>query len=285
MYENNIQEEDILSLFTTYGIGTAKVNNIKWYQRAFIHQSLKSTKRHSKSNERLEFLGDGILDMATKFYLYKRFPKENEGFMTEKKNNIVKNEMIGKIAIEMKLNKWLLMSEEFKHIRTNVKKMGCVFEAFIASMFMDFQTAQVNNGYNLVQTFVENVFEKHINWENLIHNDDNFKNKLQIVLQREFKVTPFYMENKDKNDNNVSYNMQVFLSILPSQSSLLQGQTLLQNKTFLDPINLQIVKEFVSVSNSENKNVFLFLGEGTHKIKKKAEQIASLMALRNLEVD
>ena len=269
---NNIQEKDILSLFNTYGITTAKVYNMNWYQRAFIHQSLISAKKHSKSNERLEFLGDGILDMATKFYLYKRFPKENEGFMTEKKNNIVKNEVIGKIAIEMKLNNWLLMSEEFKHIRTNLKRMGGVFEAFVAAMFMDFHTSQINNAFNLVQTFVENVFEKHINWEDLIHNDDNYKNKLQIVLQREFKVTPFYMENKTNTNN--SYHMQVFLSIEPI--------TLL-NPIVLSSMNLQIVKEFVS--NAENKNVFLFLGEGTHKIKKKAEQIASLMALRNLEID
>ena len=55
----------------------------------------------SKSNERLEFLGDGILELVAKYYLYRRFPKENEGFMTEKKIAIVKNEAIGKIALEI----------------------------------------------------------------------------------------------------------------------------------------------------------------------------------------
>jgi len=272
----NIQEEDILSLFNTYGINTAKVYNIKWYQRAFIHQSLISLKKHSKSNERLEFLGDGILDMATKFYLYKRFPKENEGFMTEKKNTIVKNEMIGKIAIEMKLNKWIQMSDEFKHIRTNFKRMAGVLEAFVAAMFMDFHTAEINNGYNLVQTFVENIFEKQINWENLIHNDEKYKNKLQIVLQREFIITPLYIEKKDGNISNSNlYHMQVYLSLLPSTTHL--------QAVVLPCTHLQVVREYVS--KAENKNVFLFLGEGTHKLKKKAEQIASLMALRNLEVD
>ena len=44
----------------------------------------------TKSNERLEFLGDGVLELITKYYLYRRFPKENEGFMTEKKNSISK---------------------------------------------------------------------------------------------------------------------------------------------------------------------------------------------------
>jgi hypothetical protein len=47
---------------------------------------------HTKSNERLEFVGDGVLECITKYYLYRRFPKENEGFMTEKKIAIVKDE-------------------------------------------------------------------------------------------------------------------------------------------------------------------------------------------------
>ena len=72
------------------------------------------------NNERLEFLGDGILEAITKFYLYKRFPKENEGFMTEKKIALVKNEAIGKLAYEMRINKWLIISKhaEEKKIRT-----------------------------------------------------------------------------------------------------------------------------------------------------------------------
>ena len=60
----------------------------------------------TKSNERLEFLGDGVLECITKYYLYRRFPKENEGFMTEKKIALVKNEHIGRLAYEMGLHKW-----------------------------------------------------------------------------------------------------------------------------------------------------------------------------------
>ena len=85
----------------------------------------------SKSNERLEFLGDGVLECITKYYLYRRFPKENEGFMTEK-IAIVKNEHIGKMAYEMGLNKWYIMSNAEEKRRTNLKKLGCLFEAFRA---------------------------------------------------------------------------------------------------------------------------------------------------------
>ena len=96
---------EVQSILLKYNI-PANVNNIALYERAFVHRSY--TKRpnfeniqqnitivekpadcmplSSKSNERLEFLGDGILEAVTKYYLYRRFPKENEGFMTEKKN-------------------------------------------------------------------------------------------------------------------------------------------------------------------------------------------------------
>jgi dsRNA-specific ribonuclease len=131
---------EVQSILTKYGVPSI-VNNLNLYKRAFVHRSY--TKRSqiennmqnitivekpldclplkTKSNERLEFLGDGILELVTKYYLYRRFPKENEGFMTEKKIAIVKNEAIGKIALEMHLNKWLVLSKhaEEKKIRTN----------------------------------------------------------------------------------------------------------------------------------------------------------------------
>ena len=93
-------------------------------------------KLKTKSNERLEFLGDGVLECIAKYYLYRRFPKENEGFMTEKKIALVKNEHIGKLAYEMGLNKWYIMSQnaEEKKTRTNLK-LSCLFEAFWVHYF------------------------------------------------------------------------------------------------------------------------------------------------------
>ena len=110
----------------------------------------------TKSNERLEFLGDGILEAITKYYLYRRFPKENEGFMTEKKIALVKNESIGKMAYEMGLNKWYIMSAnaEEKKTRTNLKKLGCLFEAFLGALFLDYNKIQIKDEDN----WYKNVF-------------------------------------------------------------------------------------------------------------------------------
>ena len=143
---NNIEitEQQVCDILKKYGV-PSKVHNINLYKRAFIHKSYckrpkiendengiiiaekpdDCMKLKTKSNERLEFLGDGVLECITKYYLYRRFPKANEGFMTEKKIALVKNESIGKMIYEMGLNKWYIMSAnaEEKKTRTNLKKL------------------------------------------------------------------------------------------------------------------------------------------------------------------
>lgn len=302
-----ISEKDIADMLHRYGID-APIHNYELYKRAFIHKSylkrpdLENRQNNvvivskpddclplfTKSNERLEFVGDGVLECITKYYLYRRFPKENEGFMTEKKIALVKNESIGKMALEMGLHKWVIMSKhaEQKQIRTNLKKLGCLFEAFLGAMFLDFNKISVHDddgwfqnlfvcgpGFQMVQIFVETVFEKHVDWINLIRNDDNYKNILQVRIQKEFKVTPDYMEVVEHNAEH-GYNMGVYLCL---------GQPI----HMVSPISALPIDRFPSFSNihqhmSIHGKVFIFLGNGIHKIKKKAEQIACEVALAKL---
>jgi len=302
-----ISEKNIADLLHRYGID-APIHNYELYKRAFIHKSylkrpdLENKQNNvvivskpddclplfTKSNERLEFVGDGVLECITKYYLYRRFPKENEGFMTEKKIALVKNESIGKMALEMGLHKWVIMSKhaEQKQIRTNLKKLGCLFEAFLGALFLDFNKISVHDddgwfqnlfvcgpGFQMVQIFVETVFEKHVDWINLIRNDDNYKNILQVRIQKEFKVTPDYMEVVEHSVEN-GYNMGVYLCL---------GQPI----HMVSPISALPIDRFPSFSNihqhmSIHGKVFIFLGNGLHKIKKKAEQIACEIALAKL---
>jgi len=305
---NNLNVEitlnDVQSILVRYGLPPL-VTNMNLYKRAFVHRSY--TKRpqleniiqnitivekpddcyplHTKSNERMEFLGDGVLELVTKYYLYKRFPKENEGFMTEKKIAIVKNEAIGKIAMEMKLNKWLIISKhaEEKKIRTNLKKLGCLFESFIGALFLDMNKINIHDedewfdnifttgpGFQMAQKFIETIFENHIDWTALIQNDDNYKNILQVKIQKSFKVTPHYIELK--HDIEFGYTMGVYLCI---------GQSI-HNVDINTSINIdmlptiQNIQEFIDCRGK----LLLFMGNGTHKIKRKAEQDACYNALQ-----
>jgi dsRNA-specific ribonuclease len=298
---------EVQSILSKYGLPST-VDNVALYERAFVHRSY--TKRpgfeniqqnitivdrppdcmplSSKSNERLEFLGDGVLECVTKYLLYRRFPKADEGFMTEKKIAIVKNEAIGKIALEMGLHKWLILSKhaEEKKIRTNLKKLGCLFESFIGALFLDFNKVVVNDdenwfqnmfvtgpGFQMAQKFIESVFEKHIDWVALIQNDDNYKNILQVKIQKEFKVTPHYLEIE--HDVELGYKMGVYLCV---------GQAI-HTVSYRNAVDISVFKNFRSIQEhiAENGRAFIFMGEGQHKIKRKAEQIACDEAIKFIE--
>ena len=298
-----IKVENIKQILKLYGVNY-EIDNISLYQRAFVHKSY--TKRPSienqnsdiqivdkpfdcislktKSNERLEFIGDGVLELITKYYLYRRFPKADEGFMTEKKIALVKNEHIGKLAYEMRLHKWFILSKhtEEKNTRTNFKKLGCLFEAFLGALFLDvnklyikdennwFQNIFVTGpGFQMCQIFIENIFEKHVDWTDLINNDDNFKNRLQVLIQKEFKTTPHYLEIE--HDIETGYKMGVYLCL---------GKEI-HEVNHQDAILFENLKSFDTIQQifEEKENIFVLLGIGSHKIKKKAEQIACEVAI------
>ena len=296
---------DVQCILNEYGIH-AKVHNLELYKRAFVHRSY--TKRpeleneanqiqiapkpancmalKTKSNERLEFVGDGVLELITKYYLYRRFPKADEGFMTEKKIALVKNEHIGRLAYEMRLHKWLILSRhaEEKKTRTNLKKLGCLFEAFIGALFLDFNKIEVRDehswfenvfvcgpGFQMAQIFVENVFEKHVDFVKLVETDDNFKNILQVMIQKEFKTTPEYIELSFEPDTG--YHMGVYLCL---------GESIHQ----VEACNAVPFTHFGSFERiqeefAEHGSLLVFLGSAVHKIKKKAEQLACARILES----
>jgi dsRNA-specific ribonuclease len=303
-----INVNEIQTILRSHGIN-AKVHNINLYKRAFIHRSY--TKRpaieneeanvtivdkpnnclplKTKSNERLEFIGDGVLELITKYYLYRRFPKADEGFMTEKKIALVKNEHIGKLAYKMGINKWYILSRttEEKGTRTNLKKLGCLFEAFLGALFLDFNKITVEDehgwfknvfvtgpGFQMAQIFVESIFEKYVDWQRLIQIDDNFKNILQVKIQKEFKVTPDYLQLGER-DMETGYSMGVFLCI---------GNPI-HAVNYRDAVSFESFGSFQAIQDeiSQERPVFVLLGEGTHRVKKKAEQIACEDALNLLK--
>jgi len=339
---------DVERLLVRYGL-PAWIDNMALYSRAFVHPSY--TKRYdmvtverppdcielkSKSNQRLEFLGDGILECVTKFHLYRRFPKEDEGFMTDKKIAVVKNEEIGRMAYEMGLHTWLLLSKsnEEKKNRTHFKRLGCLFESFLGAIFLDFSkhpaatatTTTTNTmyitpgcqgngyGFQMAQTFLENVFQQHVDWVSIIHTDDNYKNLLQVRLQREFKITPTYIDMNTtpststitstststitstitNSESPTTYHMSVYLCAGSELHSMHHQAVLSQEKVHIhrsicdhiarSSISLEEFETYQEIRDyiASHGNMYVFLGHAEHKIKKKAEQLAAQRALDSL---
>ena len=278
------------------------IKNIELFKRAFIHKSYVKPKKMNddvilstrppnclelkqSSNERLEFLGDGVLELITKFYLYKRFPQEEEGFMTEKKIALVKNDHIGKLAYKMGLHKWFIMSKnaEEKKTRSNFKKLGCLFEAFLGALFLDSNNLEINDnencfnnylkcgiGFQICQIFIENIYEKMVDWNELLENDDNYKNIFQVIIQKEFKTTPEYVVLEI--DEEQKYNMGIYLCL---------NEKKIHNLDIKDAIHFKNIKTLEQIK--EKNYDFIYFGSSSHKIKKKAEQFACKNAIELIQ--
>jgi len=209
--------------------------------------------------------------------------------MTEKKIALVKNEAIGKLAYEMGLHKWVILSRhaESKDTRTNLKKLGCLFEAFIGALFLDFNRVSIHDddkwfekvfvcgpGFQIAQIFIESVFERHIDWTNLIKNDDNYKNILQVKIQKEFKTTPDYIELS--RDPDTGYEMGLFLCLGQQIHEVAEHpETAVPFQSLSDG--------FVGVHRiceAGGGKAFIFFAKSSHKIKKKAEQTTCEMAIK-----
>lgn len=274
------------------------INDCGIFERAFVHRSYVEPQKindgvvlaprppdclelKSHSNERLEFLGDGILENITKFYLYKRFPHQDEGFMTEKKIALVKNDHIGKLAYKIGLNEWYIMSKnaEEKKTRNNFKKLGCLFEAFLGALFLDANNIVLDDqsgyfenylgcgiGFQVCQIFVESIYEQVVDWNELLESDDNFKNIFQVMVQKEFKTTPeYYVLNIDDEQR---YTMGVYLC--------LNGLNI-HSADVKDAEHFDNIKSFQQIRDGGHS--FIYFSKASHKIKKKAEQIACQKAI------
>lgn len=286
-----IRQRDVERYFEAHGVDL-KVYDMRTFECAVVHRtyiarSAKDVEEAGavlapcppevvplalQSNERLEFLGDGIIELAVKEYLYLRFPQENEGFLTEKKITIVKNETLGRICREERLAGWYQISAHAEEtgVRTNDKKLGGLLEAMVGALYTDVREAQNRAvAYETCFRYVSSLIEKHIDWQKLMTENDNYKNTLQILIQKEFKTTPTYVDLGAPEGEG--YKMAVMLVLGESPPT--------------EAVPLERVKTIPQIHALANMlgGCRVTLGVAKHTFKKKAEQQASLNALKALK--
>ena len=122
------------------------------------------------NNERLEFLGDAILDAVVGHLVYQRYPGKPEGFLTNTRSNLVKRETLGKLAIEMGITKLIMASS--RTATHNSYMGGNAFEALVGALYLD-------RGYDACMKFWnERVMVKHLNADKIAFKEVNFKSKI-----------------------------------------------------------------------------------------------------------
>ncbi|MRT94170.1 ribonuclease III [Ancylomarina sp. 16SWW S1-10-2] len=186
-------------------------NKIELYELAFLHKSasIPSEDGLPMNNERLEFLGDAILGSITADILYKYFPNKNEGFLTQIRSKIVSRESLNKLAITIGLDKQVMSNV---NLNNNKHIYGDAFEALIGAIFLD-------QGYIVTKTFVEDkIFRNHINIEEVVSVETNFKSKLIEWSQKNKKDVVF-----DTRENGLDKVMKlpVFISEVEIEKNLM----------------------------------------------------------------
>ena len=141
------------------------------------------------SNEVLEWLGDAIIQSVSAIYLYKRYNKQREGFLTKLRSKLVKTETLSKLALYLNFDKHLIISKHIEIIcngRKNARILEDSFEAFIGAMMNDFGSSNEAEGFDICNTFIRNIIEQKIDITELIINDDNYKDQLMRYYQKMF---------------------------------------------------------------------------------------------------
>lgn len=164
--------KDRESYFCFYRILGFFPRNIKVYQQALLHKSIsmRSEKGRPINNERLEFLGDAILDAIVGDIVYRHFEGRREGFLTNTRSKIVQRETLNKLAVEIGLDK--LVKYSTRSSSHNSYMYGNAFEAFIGAIYLD-------QGYDRCKQFMEEkIFKNYIDLDKMSRKEVNFKSKL-----------------------------------------------------------------------------------------------------------
>ena len=198
------KEKELFS--SLYAILGFYPRNIEYYKMALMHKSIR--KRNEKgrplNNERLEFLGDAILDAVVGDIVYRHYEGKREGFLTNTRSKLVSRDTLGKVANEMGLGGLLLSAGHSTSHNSYVE--GNALEALVGAIYLD-------RGYEACMWFWEHrILGKYINIDKVAFKEVNFKSKLLEWSQKNRVRMEFQMlKQKKDNNGNPIFSFQVKL--------------------------------------------------------------------------
>lgn len=170
--------------------------------QAFCHRSYLN-EHHGFStgdNERLEFLGDAVLELVISQELFSRYPEKDEGLLTSWRAALVNSKMLSIVAHEIDFNSFLLLSkgERKETGRARQEILANTFEAFIGALYLD-------QGYGICQSFIEKHLVRKL--PNILENQEfiDAKSRFQEIAQEKEKITPHYQVLKEWGSDHAKY--------------------------------------------------------------------------------
>ena len=160
------------------------IKDFSYYEQALIHSSSSNGKSGNKiNNERLEYLGDSVLDLVIADILYQNYPEKDEGELTKLRSIIVQRTQLNRIADELDLPKYIKGNFNKNVLPDDVK--GNALEAFIGAIYLD-------RGFKVAYRFVKKqIIEKRINLKEIREDHIDYKSELFIWVQKNKKSLKF----------------------------------------------------------------------------------------------
>lgn len=185
------EKELYLSLYRIIGFYP---HDISLYKLALMHKSMfkRNEKGKPVNNERLEFLGDAILDATVGDIVYRHFPGKREGFLTNTRSKLVQREMLNKLAQEMGINQLICYSS---HGSSHNSYMGGnAFEALVGAIYLD-------RGYDACMRFMKKrILSEMVNIDKVAYREVNFKSKLIEWSQKNRVMLEFKIIEQKKDE-------------------------------------------------------------------------------------
>ena len=190
-----ITEKDIICILSKYDVNIGNVNHLEYFHQSFTHKSyvkkevftdyiLECSKKEMgnpdnllelrpDSYERLEYFGDRVVKIVVSFYLFNRYPHEDEGFMTRLQTKIEDKKNLSILSKELGLGKYFIISKQIDNLngRHMEKIHEDVFEAFMGALFL-------SNGFEPCCLLLLNLFETMIDYADKLYCDNNYKDYL-----------------------------------------------------------------------------------------------------------
>jgi ribonuclease III len=184
------------------------IKNRAYFIQALMHRSfLEQHSEYDVSNERLEFLGDAILNLAVAEYLYKNFPQKDEGFLTKVRAKLVNRLALADAADRIKLSDYLLISKNLSSSFPVSSRtvLSDALEALIGAVYLD-------NGLNTAKDFIEKVLILPNSKEDLYLIDENYKSQLLEYAQAKRVDNPIYnVVKEDGPQHNRIFTVNVLI--------------------------------------------------------------------------
>ncbi len=173
---------------------------INLFKTAFYHRSMNQETPGKMSNERLEFLGDAILSTIVAEYLFKKYPTQDEGFLTKMRSKIVKRHTLNEIADQMGID---VILSEYSMGKMSSSMLGNALEALVGAIYIEF-------GYEKTKQYViRHILIKYLDINELEQKDDNHKSQLLEWCQKNGKEINFTTLSRFKVDKRDCFKVAV----------------------------------------------------------------------------